>query len=160
MLSSHWLGVLLTVPTPPAEMPRFTCEFRKKEDTFQVVAPKPGAETFRIRSVSGIGNGTITCRERAWPETITILFAGMKYLESFGMEGNGVALSGNLQRDKNPSVWFFNERGDALADEKGSVYRLTIEHLKDEGIRVTLATPPAARKAKSWSINWLDAFRR
>src|SRR4051794_29329745 len=85
------LGLLCSVSAAaPVWLGRFSCLFRKNEDAFQVVAPKPGAESFRIRSASGIGDATITCREGTWPESVSVLFAGMQYLESFGMEGNGV----------------------------------------------------------------------
>jgi hypothetical protein len=141
-------------------MERFTCELRKKEDTFQVVTPKPGAESFRIRSASGIGKASITCREGMWPEPITILFAGMSNLEGLSVEGNGVKLQGRLGHDLKPTVFHFDARGERLPDEKGSVYRLAIEHRKDEGIRVTFTLPPAARAAKTWALDWVDAYRR
>jgi hypothetical protein len=157
--------VLLGVVPPsasagPIEMSRFTCEFRGKQDSFRVVAARPGAEVFRIRSVYGINGATITCHEGVWPESISIHFVGLRGLESFDIEGNGVVLGASLAPGVNPSVYFFNERGEHLPDEKGSVYRLTIEARKDEGIRVTLTPPPTARSAKTWKLNWIDVYRR
>jgi hypothetical protein len=157
-------GIVLLCVLPaaadPPELPRFTCEFRKKDDTFQVVAPKPGAESFRIRSASGIGNATIACREGMWPDTISVLFVEMRYLEHFSIKGNGVILEGQLGQELKPAVFHFNARGERLPDDKGSIYRLAIEHRKDVGVRVILTAPPAARAAKTWVLDWIDAYRR
>src|SRR5262249_53181107 len=91
------LGVVPTSASAgPIEMSRFACEFRCKQDSFRVVAARPGAEVFRIRSFYGIGSGTITCHEGVWPESISILFVGVAGMEAFEIEGNGVALSGSL----------------------------------------------------------------
>jgi hypothetical protein len=164
--SRAWLvlSVLYVVPmaaaADPPEAARFTCEFRKKEDTFQVVAPKPGAESFRIRSVSGIGGATMTCREGMWPESITVLFAGMRTLERFSITGNGVTLGGQLGHMVKRASFHFDAKGERLPDEKGSVYRLVIEEVQNEGIRISVTAPPAARAAKTWSLSWIDAFRR
>src|SRR5438552_817406 len=86
------------------EQPRFTCEFRKKEDTFEITG-KPGAEVFRIRSVSGIGTATITRRDGMWPETITIRFVRMQYLESFGAMVGKTAISGT-HRSASDTIYF------------------------------------------------------
>src|SRR6516225_6857219 len=101
--------VSATAPEP-AEATRFVCQLTKKDDTFQVVAPKPGAEVFRIRSASGIGGATITCREGQWPETVTVVFVGMNKLEQLTIEGNGLTLKGRIANDNKPAVFYFNER--------------------------------------------------
>ena len=140
-------------------MPRFTCELRKKEDTFQVMTTKTTGEVFQIRSASGIGGATITCSEGMWPETIRIVFSGMQNLEHFKTEGNGIALEGFHRRDLKEAVYHFNERGEKLPDAKNSVYSLRFEFKKDEGMHVSLTTPAAARKTKTWKLEWIDAYR-
>src|SRR4051812_5571552 len=75
------------------EQAKFTCEFRKKEDAFEV-AGADGKEQFRIRSKSGIGSATITRRAGTWPETVAIRFVRMQYLESFSVRIGKAELAG------------------------------------------------------------------
>src|SRR5262252_5606213 len=104
------IGVLLLIALvaatvmaePPGDKPelaRFTCQFRKKDDTFEV-AGTPGREMFRIRSASGIGWATITRRAGMWPETVSIRFVGMGNLESFGATIGKTSIGGTLRTAK------------------------------------------------------------
>jgi len=165
VLASAYLMALVTAVSslgedPPAKQPRFTCEFRKKDDSFKIVTPKPGEEVFNIKSASGIGNAVITCREGKWPATITVLFVGMTNLEQLNIEGNGVRLPGRLVRGGNQSFFDFNEKGEALPDSTNSAYHLAIESKKGEGMLVTLRLPKGAQATKTWKFDWIDAFRR
>jgi hypothetical protein len=144
-------------PGDKPELAKFTCEFRKKDDTFEV-AGTPGREVFRIRSATGIGSATITRRAGMWPETVTIRFVGMRYLESFSATVGKVQLGGSERAAKEPI--YFDKDGKALPTAEGSAFSLKIEKIKDEGMEVRIGLSPAARMGTELKLDWIDAFRR
>ena len=139
------------------EQAKFTCAFRKKEDTFEV-AGTPGKEVFRIQSKSGIGSATIARRAGMWPETITIRFVRMKYLEQFSAGIGSVKLGGDYHSAK--EALYFDKDGKRLPKADGSAFSLKIEVVKDEGIDVRIGLSPAARMTDEVKLDWIDAFRR
>jgi len=148
------LIALLTCAVEPAESgrPVFEGKFQKARDKLEVSYPK-GAVLWKITSKNGVGTAVVTLKKGKAPAKVTILFAGLRKMESLHLINGPIGLIGRPGKSGTKSI----STKDILLKGKRVAARLTVERTK-EGIEVVL-TYEKGEPDNTWSLSWIATYR-
>ena len=159
MLTLVYGLLIMLAPVPDNPEPnRFTFTLKKKDDTAKYLAPARDPY-FQIQSASGIGSVTIQRTAGQWPDPLVVRFAGMKMLESFQFQAEGIRLEGHINAEEKIKKFHFDREGKIIEGEGKFAWTLVISR-REDGMEVVVSPGTAVKPLKEISLNWIDAYRR
>jgi uncharacterized protein (TIGR03790 family) len=140
----------------PLERPHFVCKLAKGDDKVEIVEGKDGP-VFRVASASGIGKAEVNAADK-WPVRVAFQFLKLGGLEGFHVAGGGLTLEGFLKRGEKKTVFLYDKDGKKTTDADRAVVTLTVEAQADR-IEVVVQATGALADARTWKVDWVDAYR-
>jgi polygalacturonase len=135
--------------------PKFKAALRKTDDKFESSSEK-GAAVWKITSKSGIGGATVSLESGAAPKKLVIRFAGIKNLESFGVQDGELKLQSRLERGGGKREVYFDDKGKMVTEAKTAAGSLVVQR-KGDDVEVVLSNP---KPGKKWTLSWVNEYRR